>query len=262
MKMFTFTLGLKFLKINPIYIYYIIIIFINIIYNIEISSLILLDGESIHELDGRPIIQENNVHQIPQYQNRQYIPYHPGDILTGQGYRYELDSQNIHEMGNTKMEGSSRIPRIPNPSHYPQDQFYQQLENNPQYSEDSYTQINDILPTRSEVAKDGIYFGTNIHPKLKKSIPKHSFLKDLKTRIVTNTKNLEKRHEVSVKKHIDKQTNWQKTYEKAKAIEIKNTIYSENSFRDGRILTRAEVSRLIKKGYMIKKGKIVKIPKK
>jgi len=246
--------------------YYTLIFIFYILFNIKYSSLILLDGDSIYELDGRPVEVHNNSQQTYEsnHNNRGYSAYHPGDIQTSEGYVFELDGREI----------SGRYNNISSHSN-----FYQPLSSDslppvvdyntkPTYhSETSYNYQQDfnrstnarnlIEPTRSHLDREGIHFGTQINPHLRKSVPKYSFAKDLKNRIISLGQKAEKKYQDSANKHIDRQINFEEAYKKSHSFQ--QCPFSEMYVKKYGRLTRAEVLKFYRDGYIIKNGKLKKI---
>lgn len=234
---------------NPRIIISIIAIWAYISYNID-TTIYLLDGDSIYELDSRPIYEidsrSNQAQIIQSFEERQYLPYNPGIVLTSEGYRVELENAEISQQ-------EYGFKRINHPSHYPQTYDFQTGNNN------SY-RIDEIAPTRSEVEENGIYFGNHIDPKLNRShIPNHSLFHDVKARIKHSFRKLEDKYESNMFKHIDRKLELEEFYKK-KIYRSKHSDYvSENYIRWIGHVNKNEVIQLRKHGYTIHKGKLRKL---
>jgi len=247
-----FNLKWKIFIHKPEILYYIILGISYLIY-IMYTNTIFLNGENIYELDGRPVqVYELDGRPIQIYEERQYHAWNPGIVQTTEGYRVELENTEIPNQNN----GPSRIP---NPSHYPPQDY--QYNNDNEYNNNSSNDVSNkhvrFEPTRSEMERDDIYFGTSLNTKLKKSTSKYSVIKDLKNRVINAARNAEKKYEDSVIKYIDEKLDREERYNRY--FSPKTYIYCEKYIKGQGILTRAEMNKLVRDGYTVRHGRIKRI---
>ncbi len=134
-----------------------IIILIYLKYSIA-SNIFYLDGESIYELDGRPVQLMDNISS----NERQDFPNHSNPVYANQGDFVEWNYREAIRY------------HIPNPAHYPSPNHHPSTLLGSIHSSDPSYQMGEVEsrrwePTRSEMEREGIYFGTNIQEKLKAS---------------------------------------------------------------------------------------------
>lgn len=262
---------------KPQIVYYAIIFIICISQN---SFAFLLDGDNIPELDGRSIQRMDNIPELdgrpvqrinfqPNYEtnnytstpfnNRIYHAYNPGVVSTTEGYRVELADNNItrEQYGANIATDTVEFMRYRGNPHRilpPVLSYSDYFDNNNDITralthEDQPLNDNDkeengrISPTRSDMEKEGIYFGTQIDQRLRKSTSSKScFVK----KVYSKAEKLEKKYEDSVLKYMDRQR------------ELEQYRLCENYIKGKGYINKKEIWKLINKGYTVKNGKVVK----
>jgi len=91
-----------------------------------------LDGNSVHELEGRPIQVMNNTSS----EERQDFPNHSNLVYTNQGYLVEFDNREMIRH------------RIPHPAHYPRPNYHPSTLLGSIHSSDPSYQMGEVESRR------------------------------------------------------------------------------------------------------------------
>lgn len=254
--------------------YYIYICILKIEKNKWILYMSILTLYFIYNIHFSVYYLDDTGNQGNVFMGRTYQAYNPNYVPTSEGFRAELDSREIYEIDSREIYRGSdgqigevirqRKPfqRVPNPSHFQSAApTHSDLIGSIHPSDESYN-IGVIEPTRSEIEHNGFYYaGSNSNiPKPTPNFREHGT--SLSTIVKEKMKNFANKINEDHKRNIVRSVKREDDYNKYMRRLYKYEFEINNSERYvkglGR-LSKAEVTRLYKKGKIIKNGKIVKM---
>nr|YP_009262115.1 hypothetical protein [Chrysoporthe deuterocubensis]AMX22190.1 hypothetical protein [Chrysoporthe deuterocubensis] len=119
--------------------------------------------------------------ELNEFGGIRYRAYNPNYVTTGQGYRIELDSNEIHELDGRQFDieegnrvytyNSREYPRIGHPSHY-------DYSNNSGVVEPNHRVV--VEPTKSQIEDNGYYYvSSSVHTNV--SVQRTGNFRDVNT---------------------------------------------------------------------------------